>query len=1184
MSHMSQSAAMPAPPISPLVQSVLRQGARAQQRLEQRVGQLMPGQDAQFLAELVAARGDAGPLLYIAASHARMQFMREALEFFAPNLQPLCFPSWDCLPYEPRAPTRAVMGERMACLAAPAPKRRVILTTAPASLQKLAPRAHVRTQSFMLEPQRTQRTELLAFLALSGYQRAGMVQERGEYAVRGGLLDLFAAAHAPPLRLDFMGETLESMRPFALDSQRNQGEPLETSVHLFAAEEVALTPALRARFQRSWRRRFGVSGQASALWHAMADEAQSEPPQGLHGYMPLCFARLESLLAHLAPTQLVLDEDSAAAAGQEVERQRAAWRARASASEEDAASPPMLPPQMLFLSLAAWKAALAACPHLVLHRLAAPEPALDGGGRMGVRFHALPGDPFTRAARAIAQAQRAGQRVLVTAASEEGVARLASALRAANAPGQKVANAAAWQRLARGQHGLARMDLPHGFTSERMLVVSESDLVGHRRLAARTARRSLQTLPRLLAQMPPHSLAVHALHGIGRFVGLELLTVDGAPHDCLCLRYRNQAKLYVPVEHANLVAPYASQSESRDEGDDARLDLLGGVGWGKRKARVEKRLKAMAEELVKIAARRSLQTLPRFAAPEDGSYDAFCAAFPFEETPDQRAALDEIEAALAARVPMDRLVCGDAGFGKTELALRASFLVASQGAQVAILAPTSLLARQHWQNFRARFEPFPMRIGEMSRLAPAAARARTARDLASGQVDIVIGTHALLSERVRFRNLALLIVDEEQHFGVRHKERLKSLRGGRHVLALSATPIPRSLQMALMGLREFSLIRTAPPQRLEIATRIGPFDPLTIVQALERERARAGQSFFICPRIHDLERRAEFLRRRAPQLRVLMAHGQLPARQLEERMRAFYDGSYDVLLSTSIVESGLDIVRANTIVIDDAHKFGLGQLYQMRGRVGRGRRRAYAYVTWPAEQTVSEAARQRLAALSALQGPGAGFALASQDLELRGGGNLLGEEQAGHIREVGFTLYQQMLEAAVQRLKGEAEDDGEFAPQLQLGCPAFIAPAYMPALDLRLREYRRLAALTSDGGVGALAEEWAERFGPLPQPLTNLLAIVRLKFSCRAAGIASLQAGPKGLQLRFDPARVRAPRRLLAWVQRQPHVRLRPDESLVFALALPSAEDRLQHAEEVARTLAAISAEGEPETDASQKS
>jgi transcription-repair coupling factor (superfamily II helicase) len=715
---------------------------------------------------------------------------------------------------------------------------------------------------------------------------------------------------------------------------------------------------------------------------------------------------------------------------------------------------------------------------------------------------------------------------------------------------------------------LAVLPLETGFEAADLAVIGDQDVLGDRFVRTTRRRRAADALTDATA-LAVGDLVVHVDHGIGRFTGLRTIEAAGAPHDCLEIVYAGNDRLFLPVENIELLTRYGA------EGTEADLDRLGGVGWQSRKARLKKRIRDMAEALIRTAAARLMREAP-VVSPPSGLYDEFAARFPYEETEDQNAAIEATLGDLAAGRPMDRLVCGDVGFGKTEVALRAAFVAAMDGRQVAVVVPTTLLARQHFNTFSERFRGLPLQIGQASRLVGSAELQRVKNGIADGSIDIVIGTHALLGKGVAFRDLGLLIVDEEQHFGVRHKERLKEMRASVHVLTLTATPIPRTLQLALTGVRDLSLIATPPIDRLAVRTFVAPFDALTIRETLLRERLRGGQSFFVVPRISDLAEMREFLDAQMPEAKVAVAHGQMPASELDAVMNAFYDGEYDILLSTTIIESGLDIPRANTLVVHRADMFGLAQLYQLRGRIGRSKLRAYALFTVHPTKMLTEAAERRLKVLQSLDTLGAGFQLASHDLDIRGAGNLLGEEQSGHIREVGFELYQQMLEEAVASLRTGAEElpEERWSPQISLGMPVLIPEPYVPDLQLRMGLYRRLAELEDAAGIDAFAAEMIDRFGSLPDEVDHLLKVVLVKALCRRANVEKLDAGPKGAVVAFRENRFANPHGLVRHIAEQGALaRIRPDQRVVFVRDWERPVDRLRGVLALLNRLAEIAEE-----------
>jgi len=717
----------------------------------------------------------------------------------------------------------------------------------------------------------------------------------------------------------------------------------------------------------------------------------------------------------------------------------------------------------------------------------------------------------------------------------------------------------------RGLH-LVVWALEHGFEAPegdgRLTVISEQDVLGDRLIRQTKRKRKAENFLTETQSLTPGDLVVHVDHGIGRYLGLEVVSAAGAAHECLVLEYAEGAKLYLPVENIELLSQYGHE--------EGLLDKLGGGAWQAKKARLKERIREMAERLIRVAAERELRTAPAMTPPE-GMWDQFLSRFPYQETEDQLQAIEDVTEDLESGRPMDRLICGDVGFGKTEVAIRAAFLAAMSGVQVAVIAPTTLLARQHYQSFADRFRGFPVNVRALSRFVGSNEAAATRDAMAKGTADIVVGTHALLAKSVKFQNLGLLIIDEEQHFGVQHKERLKQLRTDIHVMTLTATPIPRTLQLSLSGVRELSVIGTPPVDRLSIRTYVSEFDTVTLREALLREHYRGGQSFFVVPRVADLPEIQAFLRDEVPEVSVVTAHGQMAAGELDDRMNAFYDGKYDVLLATTIVESGLDIPTANTMIVHRADMFGLSQLYQIRGRVGRSKTRAYAYLTYRPRQRLTPQAEKRLRVLGSIDTLGAGFALASQDLDIRGAGNLLGEEQSGQMREVGYELYQSMLEEQIAKIRsGETTlvEDGQWAPQINLGVPVLIPEDYVPDLDVRLGLYRRLSGLQTKVELEGFAAELIDRFGALPKEVNTLMLVVRIKAMCKRAGISHLDGGPKGATIRFHNDKFASPDGLVQFIKDQNGLAKVKDNKIVVRRDWRRDSDKIKGAFAIAQDLA----------------
>ncbi len=1132
------------------------------------------GLDARRLAELAVGLGR--PVLHVARDDARMTATAEMVRFFAPGLAVITLPAWDCLPYDRVSPMAEISARRMSGLsrlAAGAAAPLLVLTTVNALLQRLPARAVVAEASFAAEAgQEIDEAALYAYLERNGYSRSGTVMEPGEYAVRGGLIDIFPPGMEEPLRLDLFGDTLESVRRFDALSQRTTGR--ERRLDLVPVSEVLLDETSINRFRARYREMFGTVTGDDPLYEAVS---AGRKHMGMEHWLPLFHERLETLFDYLPDAVVTLDhlaeaarEARLAAIADYYETRQAVYQA--SRSDDTPVYKP-IPPEALYLDQAGWDGLLATRPAAGFTPFHAPDDGRvwNAGGRQGRDFAAERNQPeanvYDALAAHVAALTGAGKRVMLASYSAGARERLAGVARDHGiAALAEVENFAAIEGLPAGTTALAVLSLERGFETDDFALISEQDVLGDRLVRPRRQQRRAENFIAEASQLAQGDLVVHVDHGIGRYDGLETLDVAGAAHDCLLIVYAGGDKLYLPVENIEMLSRFGAGDS------EMQLDRLGSSAWQHRKARLKQRLKDMAEELIKIAAARALKDAPRLASG-DGLYQEFCARFPYQETDDQSRAITEVLGDLGSGRAMDRLVCGDVGFGKTEVALRSAFISVMAGHQVAVVVPTTLLARQHYRTFTERFAGLPVRIGQLSRMV-GAKDARLTRDgLAEGGVDIVIGTHALLGKAVKFRDLGLLIIDEEQHFGVRHKEKLKRLRADVHVLTLTATPIPRTLQLALTGIRELSLIATPPVDRLAVRTFVLPFDPVVAREAVLREHYRGGQSFFVCPRIADLAEVEQFLREHVPEVKFATAHGRMGAGELEDVMAAFYERVVDVLVCTNIIESGLDIPSANTLIVHRSDMFGLAQLYQLRGRIGRSKIRAYAYLTLPPKKKLTPAAEKRLRAMQAMDSLGAGFSLASHDLDIRGAGNLLGEEQSGHIKEVGAELYQHMLEEAVAAARGEGalEAEDAWSPQISLGTAVLIPEDYVADLGVRLELYRRIARLEDRAEIDGFAAEMIDRFGKLPQEVENLLDVVAIKRLCRAANIEKLEAGPRGATLVFRDNRFDNLAGLVDFISAQAGTaKLRPDHTLVYLRGWDTPKERLKGVNYLVGTLAKV--------------
>lgn len=1133
--------------------SVLTGAARARYSL-------IPGQDARVvIAEVMA---DARPVVWVAADDVRLQTLSALVAFFAPDVPVVEFPAWDCLPYDRASPSHEVTAHRLKALSAmltlDPQKPALVLVAAPAVSQRVVPRdilvrQHIRIAAGAV----VDLAVLQSFFSYNGYNRTDTVREGGEYSIRGGIIDVFPSGAPRPYRIDLFGDTAESIKEFDELTQRS-GAPVP-EIMLLPAAEYPLDADAIARFRAGYRDCFGVPGADDMLYTSVSEGRHYS---GVEHFLPLFYDRLDTLFDYMPGARIYLDplmdqvmterfdhiadyyEQRVAFA--QSEKDHKGNRARANVYQP-------LAPDRLYLSRSEWDERIGQGDVVAIH--AFRDPSLDKDppyGAMRSRdFADIRSNPkqdvFKAALDTIKdlKAQKNNRPVCIACYSAGSMDRMRTLMSDAGLDHIKVCETGADIKGISPYHvGMMILPLEHGFIADDLAVMTEQDILGDRLIRRAPKKRKADQFIQDLSALNTGDLVVHIDHGVGRFEGLETITAAGTSHDCLKLTYAGGDRLYIPAQNMELLSRFGG------EGGESQLDKLGGLGWQARKARVKKDLMIMAGDLLAVAAARLLRSAEVYELPPHDA-SAFAAKFPYQETEDQAQSITDILSDLASGRPADRLVCGDVGFGKTEVAMRAAHTVAASGAQVAVIVPTTLLARQHYHNFVKRFDGSGIRIGQLSRMVSAAERKATRAGIVDGSVHIVIGTHALLAKDVHFAHLGLVIVDEEQHFGVKQKEQLKVLKNDVHVLTLTATPIPRTLQLSLTGVRDMSIIATPPVDRLAIRTSVMPYDPVMIRDAILRERHRGGQTFYVCPRIKDLDDVESKLRDLVPDVRVVVAHGQLSPGELEDRMSAFYDGQYDILLATNIIESGIDIQTANTMIVHRADMFGLSQLYQIRGRIGRSKTRAYAYLTYDPKMKLGADAQKRLEVIEHLDTLGAGFQLASHDMDIRGAGNLLGDSQSGHIHEVGVELYQHMLEEAVAAARVQAGTGGAdqieetWSPVINIGISTLIPESYIEDLNLRLNIYRRLSDLESRADIDSFAAELVDRFGSMPDEVQNLLDTVELKILCKAAHIDRLDAGPKGAVIGFYRDQPLYPERLLGYIQeKRGTIKLRPDHKL----------------------------------------
>jgi len=1136
---------------------------------------LPEGVDALVFTKAVQQRS--GRAMFVARDDTRASNFMAACRFFAPDIPVISLPAWDCLPYDRVSPSRTSAARRAAALhsllIAPTDKPFIIVTTANAVTQKVPPRHIIQAAGFQAQSGQSLKREVLErYLADNGYSRASTVMEAGDFAIRGGLIDVYPPALDNPIRLDFFGDEIESIRAFDVETQRTISTLKH--VHLAPVSEVLMSDLAVGTFRKNYIASFGGGVSKDPIYSAIVESIR---PQGIEHYLPLFYPNLETVFDYAgADTLIAFDGLLKEARSERWDLIEDFYSSRKEYAEtKDTGSGALskssgvyrpLEPSMLYMNDEPWAQIILPLQTRNHSTFLPPdvENKIDFGGQPGRNFsverRTEGANVFEALVDYVRHLKNEKKRILIAAWTEGSSERLGNVL--------EDHDLVALQQM-RGPDALAvpvgtvrRVILPieQGFIFGDTAVISEQDILGDR-LVNRGRKRKAKNFISEAAALKPNDLIVHIDHGLGRYLGLKTLQVQEAPHDCLELEYHGGAKLYLPVENIELLSRYGSA------GEGAVLDRLGGVAWQSRKAKAKQRLKDMAGELIVIAAKRAMRTCDPTQI-EEGPYNEFCARFPYAETDDQLNTIEDVFKDLRSGKPMDRLICGDVGFGKTEVALRAAFAVAMNGKQVAIVAPTTILSRQHFKTFSERFRGWPVKVRQLSRLVSGKDAKLTKEELSKGQCEIVIGTHALLAKSIEFSDLGMIIVDEEQRFGVQHKERLKSLRADMHVLTLTATPIPRTLQMALSGIRDLSLIATPPVDRLAVRTYISTFDEVSIRKAILRERYRGGHSFFVAPRIADIPRLEEFMKTSVPEVKYVIAHGQMAGGALEDIMTAFYDGQYDVLISTSIIESGIDIPSANTMIVYRADRFGLAQLYQMRGRVGRSKVRAYAYLTMPENHIATQGALQRLKILQSLDTLGAGFTLASHDLDMRGGGNPLGEEQSGHIKDLGVELYQHMLEEAVAELRSDdSVKDQSWSPQVNVGVAILIPDTYIEDLNLRLATYRRISEVEDDTASDALAAELIDRFGPLPTEVESLLKVMKIKRICRLANVGKVDAGPKGVVLTIRHKDVSNPSIIMNAITQNSGWRLRPDQTILVMGNFENPIPRLKGTERAVKAL-----------------
>ncbi|MBK3867880.1 transcription-repair coupling factor [Pseudomonas stutzeri] len=1096
--------------------------------------------------------------LLLTADSQSAERLQEELAFFAPGLPVLHFPDWETLPYDIFSPHQDIVSQRIAALyQLPELSHGVLVVPITTALHRLAPKRFLLGSSLVLDVgQKLDVEQMRLRLEAAGYRCVDTVYEHGEFAVRGALIDLFPMGSALPYRIDLFDDEIETLRTFDPENQRSIDKV--ESIRLLPAREFPLKKEAVTGFRARFRERFDVDFRRCPIYQ---DLSTGITPAGIEYYLPLFYEETATLFDYLPEDSQVFSLPGIEQAAEQF------WNDVRNRYEERRVDPerPLLPPAELFMPVEDCFARLKLWPRVV----ASQQDVEPGIGRERFAAQALPelaieskaSEPLGKLrqfldnypGRVLFTAESAGRREVLL----ELLARLK--LRPQEVEG--------WEGFLASQERLAITIAPldEGLQLDSVALVAESPLFGQRVMQRRRREKSRdggENVIKNLTELREGSPVVHIDHGVGRYQGLVTLEIEGQAQEFLLLQYAEEAKLYVPVASLHLIARYTGSDDAL-----APLHRLGSETWQKAKRKAAEQVRDVAAELLDIYARRAARQGYAFKDPQV-DYATFAAGFPFEETPDQQAAIDAVREDLLSAKPMDRLVCGDVGFGKTEVAMRAAFIAVHGGKQVAVLVPTTLLAQQHYNSFRDRFADWPVRVEVMSRFKSAKEVQNAIAELAEGKIDILIGTHKLLQDDVKFSNLGLVIIDEEHRFGVRQKEQLKALRSEVDILTLTATPIPRTLNMSIAGMRDLSIIATPPARRLSVRTFVMEQQNTVIKEALLRELLRGGQVYYLHNDVKTIEKCAADLAALVPEARIAIGHGQMRERDLEQVMSDFYHKRFNVLVASTIIETGIDVPSANTIIIERADKFGLAQLHQLRGRVGRSHHQAYAYLLTPTRKAMTDDAQKRLEAIANAQDLGAGFVLATHDLEIRGAGELLGEGQSGQIQAVGFTLYMEMLERAVKAIrKGEQpnlEQPLGGGPEINLRLPALIPEDYLPDVHARLILYKRIANAADEDGLKELQVEMIDRFGLLPEPTKNLVRLTLLKLQAEKLGITKIDAGPQGGRIEFSADTSVDPMVLIKLIQSQPK-RYKFEGATLFKFQVP-----MERPEERFNTLEAL--------------
>ena len=1088
-------------------------------------------------------------ILIILRDDIRLARFSQSLKIINDNIDIIEFPAWDCLPFDKNSPNQKLIGKRVRALSSlvnPNTKNTIILSTIGSVIQKIPNQDFIKKSSKSVHSgQNIPQRELINFFENNGYIRTNTVREDSEYSLRGSILDVYPPGENYPVRIDFFGDVIDSLRVFDPISQLSLNNI--NFINFNAGNEIILTDQSIDLFRKNYREIFNDEYDKSVY----SNISQKIRINGIEHYLSMFHESLSTIFDHIGDAHIILDKEYSPVLDTKFDEINDFYNARKDDYNTEGKRFNLLSPNNLYLDKKLLFEILGKRVVIEFNSF------ISGQSNTSLYLNIKPGIDLSIAKiqgentiNELLNLRKVHNNILVCCNSNGSLQRIKSIINGI-AKGDIINETKNISQL-KDNFSCIVYPLEKGFKINNTLFVSEEDLFGVKFGRPAVKSKKAENFLRDITSLVTGDLLVHVEHGIGKYEGLETIKSNDLERDCLKLIYSGNDRLYVPVENIELISRYGS-------GTDASLDKLGSSGWQARKANAKKRIKEIADELIKVAASRETTKIKPLEFPSD-EYERFCSRFSYTPTEDQQLAIQDVENDLLSGRLMDRLICGDVGYGKTEIALRSSFMAAMAGYQVAIIAPTTLLVKQHVVIFQERFRGFPIKVSELSRFVKSKDSKLIKQEIKTGETQIIIGTHSLLSKKIVFNNLLLLIIDEEQHFGVAQKEYLKSIRQSMHILTLTATPIPRTLQMSLSGVRTMSLITTPPVDRLSIRTFVSTWDNVTLKEAIKREIHRGGLVFFVAPRIKDLNKVYNKLIELLPDLKIAIAHGRMSVEEIDKSMIGFSQGKANILLSTNIIESGLDIPLANTIIVYNADKFGLSQLYQLRGRVGRGKARAYAYLTINDDSLLTNNARKRLEVMQTLDNLGAGFSLASYDMDIRGAGNLLGEEQSGHIKEVGIELYQSLLKAAVEinSVEGSLDID-EWSPQIQIGVSSKIPENYIEDVSLRLSMYRRIALLKSEEEIEKMKQELVDRFGNLPKEVKTLLEIISIKQHCRNANIYKIDAGKNGINIKFYKDIFPNPENLLKYITKNPNrISVNGDQSIVIKKNMSNKNDRIK--------------------------